>query len=977
MATLIVPRRIGAEMPRPLQPVRAEGDGRDRIERARSVGLVAVALLLAFGLRAYHLGTQSLWYDEAFSAYVVNRSWLAMAEFMASIVDNHPPLYYAVLHTFLLAGGGSEYALRFASLVPGTLCIPLTLVLVRRVASPWDARSRAAARWGAAVLLVWSPVLIWYSQEARMYMQAAAFGLAGTICLAALLDGRARRVSVAWAATGLALWDLAALYSHIFSALVVAAQGLVAMAWLLGLLARGLGARPRCVPWRRVAPVAASFVAIGVAFAPWAWFTLVRLGADQSYFNGTLPLGLYVHDVAFLLAGGDTPRPFLEGAIIVGGLLVATGVAAALGARARHSAAPWLVVACALVPPALLYALSRDHPKFSSRYLLVAAPYWYALAGLGLGQIARVRRTAMATALTALGAAALGGMLVANVLDLRRVWSGEVARDDWRAAVAYIRDNGGQGDPILLVSGHAYPALLYYAPWARWAGLPPDVTLTTAHTVGFEDASSLNRLVGDASRLWIVRWQADVVDPNGVVRALVEQRGREVVRGRYFHGVEVQGYGLSPGSFSSAPQRTTLGVAFGTDLQLEGSDAATSVWRAQSGGALTLTLYWRALAGVSPDYRLSLRLRDSAGNEWGAFDGRPGGEFNPVSRWLPGQVVAGAIRLPIAAGTPPGRYRLDAALYDPSTSQLTRLAVRDARGAALGDTAPIGTVAVERPAQPPDPTAIRPAVALSGRSGPGALVGLANPLPASVAAGDPVALRMYWMAREELANRPAFLVRVIDSKGETFAQTLTALAGDPAPVPAWRSGDVLLWQVAPMVPARAAPGPARLQVALVDEGVAGQVVDVGAIDVRPRPQAREAPTPSRPLADRFGDGIALRGYDLTPDGPATPGSSLTVTLRWAATASPARRWTVFVHLLGPGGAVAAQHDGEPASGRLPTSAWLAGDSVEDPHTFTVPRSLAGRTVALEVGLYDPVTGERDPLVGGGDSVALEQVRVGP
>src|SRR5579859_1578933 len=155
MATLIVPHKSDAEA-RDDQVLQAGArDRRAGFARGMRVCLLVAVLLLAFWLRAFHLGKQSLWYDEAFSAFVVNRSWLSMAQFMASIVDNHPPLYYVVLHAFLVAGGGTEFTLRFASLVPGTLCIPFTLVLVRRVTSPWDRHGGAMAHWGAAALLVW------------------------------------------------------------------------------------------------------------------------------------------------------------------------------------------------------------------------------------------------------------------------------------------------------------------------------------------------------------------------------------------------------------------------------------------------------------------------------------------------------------------------------------------------------------------------------------------------------------------------------------------------------------------------------------------------------------------------------------------------------------------------------------------------------------------------------------------------------
>src|SRR5947209_2124402 len=123
--------------------------------------LLLLLCLFAFVLRVFQLGAQSLWYDEGFSA------WLSMQSLdqitVRTAADIHPPLYYYLLHFWILWGGPSEFSLRFLSLVPGILLVPVLFYITRKLS---DERTA----WIAALLGAASPALIWYSQEARMYM---------------------------------------------------------------------------------------------------------------------------------------------------------------------------------------------------------------------------------------------------------------------------------------------------------------------------------------------------------------------------------------------------------------------------------------------------------------------------------------------------------------------------------------------------------------------------------------------------------------------------------------------------------------------------------------------------------------------------------------------------------------------------------------------------------------------------------------
>jgi uncharacterized membrane protein len=133
------------------------------------------------------------------------------------------------------------------------------------------------------------------------------------------------------------------------------------------------------------------------------------------------------------------------------------------------------------------------------------------------------------------------------------------------------------------------------------------------------------------------------------------------------------------------------------------------------------------------------------------------------------------------------------------------------------------------------------------------------------------------------------------------------------------------------------------------------------------------PTPDHPLDADFGGQVRLLGYDLACD---RDGASCELQLSWQAQTRMDVSYTVTAQLLGPAGRVRAQVDSVPQGGGYPTLWWLPGEVVADRLTLDLaadaPQDAEYRLI---VGLYDPATGERLPVVGtGADFVELQSVR---
>jgi len=82
-----------------------------------------------------------------------------------------------------------------------------------------------------------------------------------------------------------------------------------------------------------------------------------------------------------------------------------------------------------------------------------------------------------------------------------------------------------------------------------------------------------------------------------------------------------------------------------------------------------------------------------------------------------------------------------------------------------------------------------------------------------------------------------------------------------------------------------------------------------------------------------------------------------------------------MHLIDASGNLRGQHDSPPASGAWPTTAWIPGQVVADPYVIPISTEAPTGDYYLELGLYDPVTGQRLPVVGPAGQVIGDHVTI--
>lgn len=479
--------------------------------------------LLAFALRVGGLTTQSLWRDEVdalrfgrdLSTEVAAafregsaQGWGRLAARLTQPGFNGP-LYFLGLFQWVRVAGDSEFALRFPSAWLGTLAVPLGVALFRRFLPAGAARL-------VGVFLAAAPFLVWYGQEAKMYallvvLFLAAWGAAE----------RAQRDPAGW--VELALWAAMGLYSHILFALFLPP--------LLALAGRkGLG---------RVGGLllVAGALGLALAFPLWRWQVGQvlrweggpRLACGETGFPRVAPL-----DSLAMLGWGF--------AVGVWGGFPAWGpipLAAlmALGAALGRVGIRWRWLGWALGPWALLAALSLCRPLFVERYLIAAAPAWFALAALGWARLPGrwLRILALAAVLSPMAA----GLGVQAMVPLK---------SDFRAAAWMVARAYRPDELILFHIGYVQYVFDYYfrkpyaGAWAPATNAGPDGTPVD---MGWVDAR-MRALVRGYRAVWLVYSEAAMWDARDLVRQWLDAHGRLVER----HGfvlVEVRRYeGLPP-----------------------------------------------------------------------------------------------------------------------------------------------------------------------------------------------------------------------------------------------------------------------------------------------------------------------------------------------------------------------------------------------------------------------------------------------
>lgn len=904
--------------------------------------------VIAWAVRLYRLDAQSLWYDEGVTAQVARQGLVELTRWTAD--DIQPPLYYYLVAGWIRLVGTSEWALRFPSAAWGVLLVPLMYTLGRRLYRGLDGtsgRSSAGVGLMAALLTGGAPLYVYYSQEVRMYTQLTALGLVVTYASARAAQLTSAGDRCCWWGT-FTLAGLAAVYTHYFAFFLLLAL-LVAIALRLSF---AVLSRSSVIPHlRSLAEPALAFILIGLGYLPWLPFVLHRYRVDASYWQGQLKLGEALRHI-WISFTVSAPQVMLEAdAVRLGwGFAIVTALAF-IGLLWRGRDIAWTTVFLLnylLVPVAFILILSSRTPKFNPRYLMLASPaLWLLIAG-GLNVLARSRGlgSPIPTVLKIISLLALAFILVAFAWADRSWFTDpRFTKPDFRHAAAFVRLQIAADETVLLVSGHMSPVWDYYAGDLPRLRLPDIDVLDVNAVLSYDVGERLARALEGRRGAWLILWQDEVVDPNGIIADILEQASEEVPVDRSFWHVGVRHFRWPEGTrfVGRPPIAYPAHVNFGGRLWLLGHSQ-----RADG----ELRIYWQAQGLLSEDLKVTGELVDAAGHVWGRLPDRRLAAYEyPTFRWPPGQVVLGRYALPADPGTPPGDYMLRLSVYPEDGLPLE---VLDASGASQGQSAFLSPVHVFRWTEDKGLELPARAQRLDVSLAPGLTLLGAGPLPEARIPGDGFTLEMWWRVESPLA--PDLSLHLWwEQNGQRFESSAGPLTGDAdPPSQEWPAGTLVRGQRTVRVPLQAPEGKGLTLYGQVMDGEGrptGEALALGTVQVAPVERVFQPPPVRWPSGTTFEGHVRLIGVDAA-SATAQPGATMAVTVVWQAVSAMDRSYTAFVHLLGPDGRVIAQEDHVPGRGTRPTTSWWTGEVLADRFELALPADLPIGEYRLEVGLYE-------------------------
>jgi uncharacterized membrane protein len=323
---------------------------------------VVVALAIFGGLTLWNITGASIWFDEAFSSYIIQYNFLDIARYTAT--DVHPPFFYWVLKVWSALFGTNELALRSMSVFFGAVTIVFAYLFAKRQFG------RRAALMGLG-LLVLSPLFIRYSQEARMYTLVTALVMSATYVMVIALEQKKRKLWVLYGVlVSLGMW------THYFTALAWIAH------WVWRFITvRQTGARGKVLAKKFFDKnwLTAYIVAIGL-YLPWLPAMAIQLVVIQSGGFWIQPVGVdtvtgYFGTLVYYLEHDHVTGWLAAGLVAVGILLAVlmTRVYRAGGKPFRRQYA--LLICLAAVPPIVLFIVSLPPltSSFVERYLMATA----------------------------------------------------------------------------------------------------------------------------------------------------------------------------------------------------------------------------------------------------------------------------------------------------------------------------------------------------------------------------------------------------------------------------------------------------------------------------------------------------------------------------------------------------------------------------------------------------------------------------
>ena len=222
------------------------------------------------------------------------------------------------------------------------------------------------------------------------------------------------------------------------------------------------------------------------------------------------------------------------------------------------------------------------------------------------------------------------------------------------------------------------------------------------------------------------------------------------------------------------------------------------------GGELPIMIYWRAIAGMTEDYSVYLRLFDATGNIVGRWEAFPGQGLYPTRLWQPGEVIADSYRVPVGAGTP-GVGRIEVGLF--RRVPLENLTARDPRGNVVTPTIArfklVGQAQTQAYVPRPEDVNFGDKIALVGFA-----------FNQQTSPGSTLQVKLDWRALAAMTEDYTVFVHLLDENGKTIAQDDNQPQRGAYPTSFWDANEEIADEYLLAIPSDAPGGEYQIQIGI-------------------------------------------------------------------------------------------------------------------------------------------------------------------
>lgn len=407
--------------------------------------LIFLIFLLGLALRIYDLASESIWYDEAFSANIIKQKLIPLISAVFSDPkETNPPLYYILLRYWTLIFGNSEFSLRLMSVLFGSASIVAIYALGKLLFN------KRAALISALILSV-SVCNIEYSQEARAYSMLVLLSIISIYSLVKLTQRKSIYYYVLYIVS-----NILVLYTHYYGIFFLAAQNIFCLTLFIHKRKAGEITLKKWIVFQ---------ILILLAFIP-GLIHLFKITTEiQESFWITAPTTETLYHYLRYYSGSV----YLLVLFVSFTLISVVGLKRILGVpglkaifNSNKDDKPelaisdgyrvYLLVLWFFIPIAIpvIYSFIST-PMFVMRYGLIAACAYYLLVSYGISSL-KSKWAVLAAGLV---------ILILSVPVLDRYFE-SVRRPQWREVVAEIEKSAGYNDVIVLQPGQGYLPIKYY-----------------------------------------------------------------------------------------------------------------------------------------------------------------------------------------------------------------------------------------------------------------------------------------------------------------------------------------------------------------------------------------------------------------------------------------------------------------------------------------------------------------------------------